>query len=92
MKQWSDADHDCREVLVEVVGSGAVISVVTRDGRRARRATRDPASIVPVANAALEAIKLLKKGTLKVYPGFPHGMPATNPEVINRDLLAFFKE
>jgi non-heme chloroperoxidase len=26
-----------------------------------------------------------------VYPGFPHGMPATNADVINADLLAFFK-
>ena len=29
--------------------------------------------------------------TLKVYPGLPHGMCATHPEVINPDLLAFFK-
>jgi non-heme chloroperoxidase len=35
--------------------------------------------------------KLLKKGTLKVYPGFPHGMATTNPDVINADLLTFFK-
>lgn len=51
MKQWSHADHDCREVLVEVEGSAAVVSVVTRDGRRASRITRDPASVVPVATA-----------------------------------------
>jgi non-heme chloroperoxidase len=34
---------------------------------------------------------LLKKATLKVYPGFPHGMPTTNGDQINADLLAFFK-
>jgi non-heme chloroperoxidase len=28
--------------------------------------------------------------TLKIYPGFPHGMLTTNADVINRDLLAFF--
>ena len=47
--------------------------------------------IVPIADAAQLSIKLLKKGTLKTYPGFPHGMPTTNPETINPDLLAFFK-
>jgi non-heme chloroperoxidase len=35
--------------------------------------------------------KILKNATLKVYPGFPHGMPTTNAEQINADLLAFFK-
>ena len=29
---------------------------------------------------------------LKVYPGFPHGMPTTNADQINADLLAFFKD
>jgi len=35
--------------------------------------------------------KLLKNGTLKTYQGFPHGMPTTEAETINRDLLAFLK-
>jgi non-heme chloroperoxidase len=35
--------------------------------------------------------KIVKGATLKVYPGFPHGMCATNPEQINADLLAFIK-
>ena len=47
--------------------------------------------IVPIADSALLGIKLLKKGTLKTYPGLPHGMASTHPEVINADLLAFFK-
>ena len=37
------------------------------------------------------AAKILKNATLKVYQGFPHGMPATNADQINADLLAFFK-
>jgi non-heme chloroperoxidase len=28
---------------------------------------------------------------LKVYPGFPHGMPTTNADQINADLLAFIQ-
>ena len=47
--------------------------------------------IVPIADAALIGIKLLKHGTLKTYPGLPHGMCATHAEIINPDLLAFFK-
>ena len=35
--------------------------------------------------------KLLKKGTLKTYKGFPHGMPTTQADVINADLLAFIE-
>ena len=51
----------------------------------------DDDQIVPIADAALLSIKLLKHGTLKVYPGFPHGMATTHADVINADLLAFIK-
>ncbi len=47
--------------------------------------------IVPYADSAALSIKLLKKGTLKSYDGFPHGMCTTHPDVINPDLLAFVK-
>lgn len=47
--------------------------------------------IVPIADSALKAIKLLKKGTLKTYPGLPHGMATTHADVINADLLAFIQ-
>jgi hypothetical protein len=36
--------------------------------------------------------KLLQRATLKVYPGFPHGMATTHADVLNADLLAFFPE
>jgi non-heme chloroperoxidase len=51
----------------------------------------DEDQIVPIGAAALEAIKLLKNGTLKVYEKFPHGMATTHADVINADLLAFIK-
>src|SRR5579862_8052106 len=47
--------------------------------------------ICPFEASGAIAIKLLKHGTLKTYPGFPHGMPATNADQINTDLLAFIK-
>ncbi len=51
----------------------------------------DDDQIVPIADSALLSVKLLKKGELKVYKGFPHGMATTHADVINADLLAFFK-
>jgi non-heme chloroperoxidase len=51
----------------------------------------DDDQIVPVANAALKSVKILKRATLKVYPGYPHGMFTLHPEQINEDLLVFFK-
>ena len=51
----------------------------------------DDDQIVPIAYSALLTIKLLKKGTLKVYKGYPHGMCTTHPDVINPDLLAFIQ-
>jgi non-heme chloroperoxidase len=36
--------------------------------------------------------KIVKGATLKVYPGFPHGMPTTHADQINADLLDFIQE
>jgi non-heme chloroperoxidase len=33
----------------------------------------------------------VKRGTLKVYPGLPHGMATSHSDIINADLLAFAK-
>lgn len=51
----------------------------------------DDGQIVPIGSAGLMSAKILKNATLKVYPGFPHGMPMTNTDQINGDLLTFFK-
>jgi non-heme chloroperoxidase len=47
--------------------------------------------IVPYVAAGPLAAKLLKNGTMKTYKGFPHGMPTTQADVINPDLLAYLK-
>ncbi|WP_175873612.1 alpha/beta hydrolase [Burkholderia sp. BCC0397] len=47
--------------------------------------------IVPIADAALKSIKLLKNGTLKTYPGYSHGMLTVNADALNADLLAFVR-
>jgi non-heme chloroperoxidase len=49
----------------------------------------DDDQIVPIADSAPLSAKLLKKGKLKVYEKFPHGMCTTQAETINADLLAF---
>lgn len=51
----------------------------------------DDDQIVPYKDAALLSVKLLKHGTLKIYPGYPHGMLTTHADVINPDLLAFVR-
>lgn len=45
--------------------------------------------IVPFPISGAKAVKLLKHGKLISYPGFPHGMPTTEADTINADLLAF---
>jgi non-heme chloroperoxidase len=51
----------------------------------------DDDQIVPYADAGPLSAKLVQHGTLKTYHGYPHGMPTTNADVINADLLTFFK-
>jgi non-heme chloroperoxidase len=51
----------------------------------------DDDQIVPYADSAPLSAKLVKGAVLKTYKGFPHGMPTTNADVINADLLVFFK-
>jgi non-heme chloroperoxidase len=47
--------------------------------------------IVPYVAAGPKSARLLKNGTLITYKDFPHGMPTTQAEKINADLLAFLK-
>lgn len=48
--------------------------------------------IVPYATTAVKAHKLLQNGTLILYPGFSHGMPTTEAESINNDILKFINQ
>ena len=49
----------------------------------------DDDQIVPYADSAPLSAKLLRNGTLKTYKGFPHGMPTTEADTINADILKF---
>ena len=51
----------------------------------------DDDQIVPIGASAMLSAKLVKNSTLKVYPGFSHGMCTVNKDQINADLLAFIK-
>ncbi len=46
---------------------------------------------MPYADASLLQAKLVPNATLKIYPGYPHGMLTTHADVINPDLLAFVR-
>lgn len=47
--------------------------------------------IVPIVAAARKSITLLRNGTLKTYPGLPHGMLTVNADQLNADILAFIR-
>jgi non-heme chloroperoxidase len=47
--------------------------------------------VVPYADSAPLAVKLLKQGQLKTYSTFPHGCMTTHPDEINADILAFLR-
>jgi non-heme chloroperoxidase len=51
----------------------------------------DDDQIVPYADSGPLSAKLVKGAKLKTYKGFPHGMPTTNADQINADLLEFIK-
>src|ERR1700761_8599186 len=51
----------------------------------------DDDQIVPYADSGPLSAKLVQNGTLKTYKGFPHGMPTTQADTINADLLAFLQ-
>src|SRR6202046_3163136 len=51
----------------------------------------DDDQIVPYADSGPLSAKLLKNSTLKTYKGFPHGMPTTEADAINADLLTFLQ-
>ena len=51
----------------------------------------DDDQVVPYKDASLLQAKLLGNGTLKIYPGYPHGLITTHADVINADLLAFIR-
>jgi non-heme chloroperoxidase len=51
----------------------------------------DDDQIVPIDAAGRASAKVMKNATLKVYPGYPHGMPIIHADEINADLLAFIK-
>jgi non-heme chloroperoxidase len=51
----------------------------------------DDDQIVPYADSGPLSAQLLQNATLKTFRGFPHGMPTTEDETINADLLAFIE-
>jgi non-heme chloroperoxidase len=51
----------------------------------------DDDQIVPIADSAPLAAKLVRGSTLKVIPGAPHGLCSTHKDLINTNLLDFLK-
>lgn len=51
----------------------------------------DDDQVVPYADSAVLSAEILKNATLKTYKGYPHGMAAVHPDIINADLLDFIR-
>jgi pimeloyl-ACP methyl ester carboxylesterase len=82
---WDDDEHRdwVQKVATRLRADGLTVPVLVMHGD-------DDQTVPHVASAPLSA-KLLKNSTLKTYKGFPHGMPTTETDTINADLLAFLK-
>ena len=52
----------------------------------------DDDQVVPYKAASVKQKELLSHSTLKIYPGYPHGMLTIHADVINPDILAFIRE
>jgi non-heme chloroperoxidase len=48
--------------------------------------------IVPVKNSGKKSAQLIKGAVEIYYPGLSHGLTATHPDIVNRDLLAFCRQ
>jgi non-heme chloroperoxidase len=48
--------------------------------------------IVPVKDSAKKSARLIKGAVEIYYPGLSHGLTATHPDLVNRDLLAFIQQ
>jgi non-heme chloroperoxidase len=87
MAGGAKAHYDCVKAFSETDFTGDLekidIPVLVMHG--------DDDQIVPIGAAGLMSAKILKQATLKVYPGFPHGMATTHADVINADILAFLR-
>jgi non-heme chloroperoxidase len=87
MKAGHKASYDCIRAFSE--------TDFTEDLRRFNVPTLvmhgDDDQIVPIGGSAMLSSKLVKGAVLKVYAGLPHGMCTTHHEMVNADMLAFFK-
>jgi non-heme chloroperoxidase len=52
----------------------------------------DDDQVVPYKDASELQAKLLKNATLKIYPGYPHGLMTVHADVINPDILEFIRK
>jgi len=75
-------------------------TVTTRDGVEIFFKDWGPRDAQPIAfhhgwplsaDAGPLSAKLLRNAKTKFYPGFPHGMPTTQADRINADLLEFIR-
>ncbi len=87
MRASIDATYDCIKAQSE--------ADLTEDLRKINVPTLilhgEQDQLVPYADTAMLTAKIIRRATLKIYPGAPHGITVTLAEQVNQDLLAFLK-
>src|SRR5258708_24911111 len=78
ISSWRKPDRDCRDLLVEVSKSGALVTITTRDGRQAKRAVATPQDLTPVASALAVSVIETPPSAAPDRPGSPHDVSSTD--------------
>jgi non-heme chloroperoxidase len=87
----TDTSEDLRKIDIPVLVIHGYVDTSYLVTLFALTLTSDDDQVVPISASAHEAIKLLKYGSLKVYPGGSHALHNVVPDEISHDLLEFFR-
>lgn len=88
---WPLSADDWDAQMVFFLHKGFRVIAHDRRGHGRSEQVADGHDMDHYADSGPLSAKLLKNGILKIHKGFPHGMPTTEAETINADLLAFIK-
>jgi hypothetical protein len=80
MMAWPKPDRDCRELSIQAKDAGALVTITTRDGRRASRPVNSPDALIPIASAL--SVSIASSPAVDIAPVSPEpaSPPAPQPE------------
>jgi hypothetical protein len=80
MTTWPKPDRDCRELSIQANDAGALVTITTRDGRRASRPVNSPEALIPIASAL--SVSIASSAAVDTAPvsSEPASPPRPQPE------------